>query len=547
MIYLLLAVIVLGLIAVLTNYATTSRNKVKREELRAHWGIPKNEPFNFDNIGRYAVIGKGKAFHQLTSQTIDDIDLHSLFSFVDRTTSKIGQQVLFKKIIQPSGNPVNELQSLIDLMSTNEEFRLDVQQKLSKLSSKDAYFVSSLFHDHLLEQPKWLKFLWIDLAIIFLLLVLSIIFPVCLIFLLLPFTVNMLLHYWNKNNTLTFIRSFPQLSLLVNVAQEISSLHVNFQSDKINESASELRSFQQKVRLLSLFDDGGIQSELSQIGLYFIELLKAFFLVEVFSLFAAVKELGTKKKSIESLFLFVGNLDVAISIASLRSGKLKTCVPEFTTERKSMEVRRAYHPLIQECEENDLSIDGKSILITGSNMSGKTTFLRTLAVNSVLAQSIYTCFAEEFKSPILKQFSSIRIDDNLLEGKSYYMKEVETVSYLVQEAEEPSQKLFFLDEVFKGTNTIERISAGKAVLSFLNQRNHLVIVSTHDLELADKLKNDFDLYHFTETIEDKQLHFDHQIKKGPLHSTNAIRILEIAGFPEPIIAEAKKLSTSIRR
>ena len=99
-------------------------------------------------------------------------------------------------------------------------------------------------------------------------------------------------------------------------------------------------------------------------------------------------------------------------------------------------------------------------------MSGKSTFLRSLIINSILAQTIYTCFADEFTSPILKQFSSIRIDDDLFDGKSYYFQEVGIMATLLAQVDSADQNLFVLDEVFKGTNTIERIASAKAIFPF---------------------------------------------------------------------------------
>ncbi len=165
------------------------------------------------------------------------------------------------------------------------------------------------------------------------------------------------------------------------------------------------------------------------------------------------------------------------------------------------------------------------------NMSGKTTFLRTIIINSILAQTIYTCFAEAYSSPILKQFSSIRIDDSLFEGKSY-LEEVNIMGSLIGEIKDNQQNLFILDEVFKGTNTVERIAAAKAILSYLNSGENIVIVSTHDIELADMLAREYDLYHFTETIEAGQLHFDFALKAGPLKTRNAIKILELSNYPQ---------------
>ncbi len=175
-------------------------------------------------------------------------------------------------------------------------------------------------------------------------------------------------------------------------------------------------------------------------------------------------------------------------------------------------------------------------------MSGKTTFLRTIIINSILAQTIYTCFAEKFETPILKQFSSIRIDDSLLEGTSYYLEEVNTMASLVKEVASPDQNLFILDEVFKGTNTIERIASAKAILSYLNRNDNIVIVSTHDIELSKMLEKEFDLYHFVETIENNEFRFDHKLKPGPLKTRNAIRILEISNYPKEIIDEAEQIS-----
>lgn len=112
---------------------------------------------------------------------------------------------------------------------------------------------------------------------------------------------------------------------------------------------------------------------------------------------------------------------------------------------------------------------------------------------------------------------------------------------LIAEVETPFQNLFVLDEVFKGTNTVERIASAKAILSYLNRKNNIAIVATHDIELSDMLKEEYELYHFTETIEEEELTFDHKIKPGPLKTRNAIRLLELSNYPAEIIREAKEI------
>lgn len=154
-------------------------------------------------------------------------------------------------------------------------------------------------------------------------------------------------------------------------------------------------------------------------------------------------------------------------------------------------------------------------------------------------------FANSSTTSVVKLSSSIRIDDSLTDGKSYYFEEVNVMSSLIGETAPGHQNIFILDEVFKGTNTIERIAAGKAILSYLNKGNNMVFVSTHDIELSELLAKEYDLYHFTETITDNQLHFNYKLTPGPLKTRNAIKILEISGYPTEIVQEAQSISKSL--
>ena len=127
--------------------------------------------------------------------------------------------------------------------------------------------------------------------------------------------------------------------------------------------------------------------------------------------------------------------------------------------------------------------------------------------------------------------------------KSYYMEEVNAIGELLEKAEKSERPtLFTIDEVFKGTNTIERVSSAKAILEHLNQGQHMVLVSTHDIELTQLLESGFQLHCFQEQIEDQQLSFDYKLRPGALTKRNAISILEIAGYPTTIITEARRIS-----
>ena len=337
-----------------------------------------------------------------------------------------------------------------------------------------------------------------------------------------------------------FVKSFPQLNILLNTAKHLIKKSLPFEKEKVKKSINNLKEFQRKFRLLNFGQTDN--SDIAQLVFWVIDLFKALFLIEIHVFFSVLKTIKDKKQDINTVIQYAGSIDAAISTASLRSGITNYCTPIFISHKKELQVKDLYHPLIKDCVTNSIDIKNQGILITGSNMSGKSTFIRTIAINSILAQTIYTCFANEFVTPVVKLWSSIRIDDSLQDGKSYYFEEVSVIGSLIKESQGAFQNLFILDEVFKGTNTIERVAAAKAILSYLNKNEHIVIVSTHEIELAGLLENTYDLYHFVEDIENDKLVFDHKLKPGSLLSRNAIKILELSGYPLEITVEARMIS-----
>ena len=197
------------------------------------------------------------------------------------------------------------------------------------------------------------------------------------------------------------------------------------------------------------------------------------------------------------------------------------------------------HPLIpvQQKVVNDFTMSalGEIDIITGSNMSGKSTFLRTLGLNLCLAYAGAPVNASLFRTSPFRLFSCIRISDSVTEGYSYFYAEVKRLKALLNEADSPDPlPLFFLiDEIFKGTNNRERLIGSESYISALADRNCLGVVSTHDLELvnlANKLphvKN----YHFREDVVDGRMVFDYVLREGPSPSTNALKIMQMEGLP----------------
>ena len=183
---------------------------------------------------------------------------------------------------------------------------------------------------------------------------------------------------------------------------------------------------------------------------------------------------------------------------------------------------------------------GEGLIITGSNMSGKTTYLRSVGAAVVMAQTLHTCPAASYRAPRLSVRTSIGRTDSLADGKSYYLAEAESVLASVTAAQGGAQCLFLFDELFRGTNLVERLAAGEAVLRTLlaGSTQHFAIVATHDGELVDLLNGLYQPVHLDGRLENGILRFDYQIKPGRATSRNAIALLQQLGAPDSLTRQA---------
>jgi DNA mismatch repair ATPase MutS len=540
--YILIVLLIMLFITFFIYISNKRKEKKLLQKIRNDWGTTDTQIKNFNLIENFSLLTTTIPFHKLNTQTINDIDLQDVFTFIDKTNSKVGQQYLYNKLITPTNN-IGELKKYneqVNFFTDNVQAREGAQILLQKLNHHNAYYITSLLNESLLEPPKWAKLFVLDTMVVILMLLLSFKFPVLLIWLMIPLALNLLLHFKNKENTAKFIKSFPQLNTLINISGMCLKKDIPFSKNNVQQNIDNLKGFKRKFKLLNFGEYDS--NEIMQLIMYFFDFIKAFFLIEIHTLFSTLKELKNRKEDINGLINYIGSIDAALSTASVRAGNTHYTLPTFSNTQKAFEAINIYHPLVDNCVVNTITINGKSVLITGSNMSGKSTFIRTIAINSILAQTIYTCFASEFTTPFLKVFSSIRINDSIENATSYYLEEVNAIGGLIKESDKNFQHLFILDEVFKGTNTIERIAGAKAILSYLNKNENIVFVSTHDIELAELLKNEYEQYHFVEDVENDKLIFDHKIKTGPLKTRNAIKILALANYPSTIIEEAKSIA-----
>lgn len=537
--YILLALIAIYLLTYVYKRYT---EKSQREELRRDWGEPKNSRYiDLDSVENYFLntITESAAHLQLISDKIaNDLYLDEVFKLVDRTVSRVGQQFLYARMrtIAHDTSALLVQDEFAELVAQDEELRLDAQVALLKLQKNDSYYFQDLVYAKKIERPAILPVVYLLTFLNVVCLFLGLFFPVAWLVFGAVFIINSGIHYWNKNYVSVHTSSLGEFLKAYDTAKKLdANKKINTHFPNTTSLIKELTPLKRKMIGVKL--DNLAEGDAAVVGFLIFELLKIAFNIEIISFYSIIDSLREKKEALKSLFKFIGMVDTGISIAAFRSSLPAYCKPTFTTDG-TVSVVDIKHPLITNCVPNTLNLGEKNLLLTGSNMSGKTTFIRSVGINMILGETLLTCLASKFEMPYSKIFSSITIADSLLEEKSYYFEEMRIIKEFIQESTSTAPCFFILDEIFKGTNTIERVSAGKAILSYLAKNDNLVFVSTHDTELNELLKTEYDLYHFSETVAEHELIFDHTIKKGPLKTRNAIRILEINAYPSSIIADA---------
>ncbi|WP_375580889.1 DNA mismatch repair protein MutS [Marivirga tractuosa] len=506
------------------------------------FGKIKTETFLFSWISEFFLKAhKSESSHVITDEVCNDLDFDELFMFLDRTNSKIGQQYLYNqlRVFDNDTKIDKEEEKWIQKIAEDDQLRLVLEAQLSKLKQTEAFYIAKLFQDKPIEAPKWYRLLPF-LSILSLISTISLSFSTAMVYVVpVLIIINMVIHYRNKNNLAHYISSLPELVKLQTVAKHLSGHDSDiFKDEKLEKSISAIDKVKKHFYLFQM--ENKLQGDMTSLSWSILEIIKIILVLEPIIFFKALNRIKNNQKQISILFNSIGRIDMLYSISSLRLGLENYSLPVFLNPEEGIKAKGIYHPLIENCVLNDIDTSSKSILLTGSNMSGKTTFIRTIGVNVITSTALNTAFAEAFQLPKVRLMSAIRISDDLMNEKSYYFEEVSTIKKMITSSESKHYHLFLLDEIFKGTNTIERISAGKAVLSYLAKHNNLVFVSTHDIELADLLKEEFDLYHFSEIIKDEKVDFDYKLKEGKLKTRNAIRILDINEYPKTIIQEAEK-------
>jgi len=517
---------------------TSSRTRLRR--LEAAWHQPAARSPHFALVARYHHhVQHEPAYQRLPDQTWADLNGDLLFGLLDATVSPVGQQCLYHRLRSPLADEaaLHEFDAAATLLAQQPEARGHALLALDQLTTHEAYEAYYLA-DLLSGQPLptlpgarvapllalgllatliggfWLPALWLGTGALAL--------------------INSVFHIWQLKRIRNCVRPLLQLGRLRRVGQALQRADLPLRPlQQLAAPLARLRAIMWQVAFFQLQDN-----------LLLLDLLKMLLLLDVLLYARCRVAVQQHAPAIRTVFEAVGYVDCALAVASFRQ-RHATCVPHFGPADAGIELQGGYHPLVPGCVPNDLTLTEQGVLLTGSNMAGKTTFMRTLGVNALLAQTIATCPASAYRAPFCRVLTSLSLADSLPTGKSYYLVEAETMRQLLLACDAaPGSYLLLLDELFKGTNTQERVAANKAVLAYLQPRSW-VVAATHDGELGALLQASFVEYHFCETVTADDWYFDYRLKAGPLTTRNAIRLLARLHYPAPVVADAQALSATL--
>ncbi|UOQ53583.1 MutS-related protein [Hymenobacter cellulosivorans] len=523
---------------------SSSRKRLRR--LEATWHQPASRSPNFSLVARYYNrVQHEPAYHRLPDQTWEDLNGELLFDRLDATVSRVGQQCLYHRLRSPLADEaaLHEFDAAATLLAQQPVARGQALLALDQLTAHEAYYLADLLsRESLLSLPGarfapllalgllttllggfWLPVLWLG----------TIAFAL----------VNAVFHFWQLSWIQHSVRPLLQLGRLYQAGQALQQAALPLRPlQQLAAPLAQLRGIVQQIALFQV--EASLQSDVASPFMLLLDLIKMLLLLDQLVYARCRVAVQQRAPAIRTIFEAVGYVDCALAVASFRQ-RHATCVPHFGPAAEGIQLQGGYHPLVPGCVPNDLTLAGPGVLLTGSNMAGKTTFMRTLGVNALLAQTISTCPAVAYRAPFCRVLTSLSLADSLPTGKSYYLVEAETMRQLLMDCDAaPGSYLLLLDELFKGTNTQERIAANKAVLAYLQPRSW-VVAATHDGELGALLQSCFVEYHFCETVTEEDWYFDYSLKAGPLTTRNAIRLLARLHYPAQVVAAAQALSAKL--
>lgn len=546
--YLVIGVVVVLLLAGKGIYDKKKYKQRVRQMLSEGFGTVSDEEYTREKLNAL------QCFYQAVKRdacdiddiTWNDLELDELFMVMNRTVSAMGEEYLYAMLRQPQFDSaeMEERERLISFFEKNEEKRIDVQEALYQIGKHRKYsvyecmnYIKNIKRESNLPHILAIVLLFGSVVFAFLKPTVGVIATVAVI------SYNLVSYMKRKGELDAYLSSVTYLIRLLYATEDVTKLSVPELSGyvaRMKELNKHFAAFKRNFWIIGSRKPTGDMMDMV------VSYFRMLFHIDLIKFNGMLKIYDKYVEELNELYEVVGYLDALCSVASFRAllGTDGYCIPELLSGKGAKtpvyEAEELYHPLLEAPVTNSIRTN-RSVLLTGSNASGKSTFLKSVAMGALLAQTIHTVPAKSYRASCFQILSSMALRDNMQGNESYFIVEIKSLKRIYEAAQAPVCTLCFVDEVLRGTNTVERIAASREVLAGLaNSGGTICFAATHDIELTYLLEQDCDNYHFEETVTDDRVEFDYLLHEGRATSRNAIKLLGMLGYPKEVIERAEQ-------
>lgn len=541
-------------IAVKIKYDEEQLMKKYARRNNREWGkIPDADytDAKLNAIKEYYLANQGK--EDVDDITWNDLDMDSIFMLLNNTQSNMGEDYLYATLrkLQTDSGELEKKENLISYLQEHNEERNQLQTRfrlMGKVKGFSLYKYMNMAGDIPIHSPIASILMCSSLVISVILVALSvfnIISPIYGIIMMVICVINNVINYFRRKDKIkNYFQVFKYIIRILENAKNLTDCgvpHLDQYFARINELVDGFKDFKRGAFLVFIDSKRGEGSFFD----IFLDYFRMLFHLDLIKFDSMVKKVHGRIDELNELYDLLGYLDSTVAIASFRAYLEEEgyCIPDLhTLEQPRIVVMGGYHPLIDEPVKNGIYAEN-SVLITGSNASGKSTFIRMMAICAILAQTVHTVPASKYEGSYFRVLSSMALTDNLKNNESYYIVEIKSLKRILNKVDDTLPTLCFVDEVLRGTNTIERIAASAQILNSLSESNAICFAATHDLELTHILEKQYDNYHFQEEVVEKEVLFDYVLYESRANSRNAIKLLGMMGYDESIIDKAEAMAS----
>lgn len=535
-------VIILCFIVVYLYWNIENKKRMK-DRLRMEFGKVKGDYKSEDELDKISYyFDSKKTNYDLDAITWNDLSMNKIFNDMNVTSSNVGEEYLFALLhrLEYKKDVLEERERISKILEQNTELRVELQSiyhKLGKIYNHSVY--ETLENCRSIPKASLIPHYLIcssvigSIPLIFINhMVGGIIFSVSL-------AISLLYYYYTKGRIKdSYQWSFKYFAKMLRAALGISKLHCT----ELEDYFLELKEIKHNFRGMS------IKSVLLSSGIGFVADSIDFILdyvrlcthIDIIIMYKFSFKIKKEFKKVERLYEILGMFESMIAVTSykIQLPFYSRPILENGSDKKLL-IKELYHPLVETPIANSIYEKG-SILLTGSNASGKSTFLKAIAINAIFSQTIYISTSKSYHGNYFKIYTSMALSDNIMSRESYFIVEIKAIKRILDELNEEYPVLCCIDEVLRGTNTLERIAASSEILAQLSNNNAICIAATHDIELGAVLSSCFTNYHFNEKIIDDQITFNYKLYSGIASSRNAIKLLSMLGYRKDIVNKSNK-------